>query len=144
MSAPEPVSLNYELDILPESTWIVATPDPTVKQAAPHVMEVGEFFARERYYTRRRNLPSFLIKYTLGGAGLLEYAGREEQIPARHAFWIDCIEPQYSGPTRAKNAGTSRGSTSTARAARSSTSGFSRKTAARTRSSCRSTRTCRR
>ena len=95
MSATEPVSLNYELDILSESTWIVATPDPAVKQSAPHVMEVGEFFARERYYTRRRNLPSFLIKYTLSGAGLLEYGGREEPVPARRAFWIDCMHPQY-------------------------------------------------
>ncbi len=91
----EAVSLNYELDIDPESAWIMVTPDPTVKQAVPHVLELGDFRARKKYFTRRRNLPSYLIKLTLGGTGRLEYGGREALLPAGHMFWIDCMEPQH-------------------------------------------------
>ncbi|MEI7026042.1 helix-turn-helix transcriptional regulator [Paenibacillus sp. y28] len=33
--------------------------------------------------------------YTLSGSGKLRYAGKTYSLPAGHAFWIDCMEPQY-------------------------------------------------
>ena len=91
----EPVRIHYDLDIAPESVWIMATPDPSVKRSVPYVLELGDFFAGEKYYTRRQNLPSYLIKFTLGGAGRLEYGNRNEHLGLRRVFWIDCMHPQY-------------------------------------------------
>lgn len=89
------VDIRYELDLAPESVWIMATPDPAVKRAAAHVSELGDFIAGARYFTRRSNLPSYLIKFTLEGAGQLEYDGRREGIGEGSAFWIDCMRPQF-------------------------------------------------
>lgn len=89
------VDIRYELDLAPESVWIMATPDPAVKRAAAHVSELGDFIAGARYFTRRSNLPSYLIKFTLEGAGQLEYDGRREGIGEGSAFWIDCTRPQF-------------------------------------------------
>lgn len=85
----------YELDLADDSVWIMITPDPAVKRAAPHALEAGDFIAGKNYFTRRSGLPSYLVKCTLEGAGLLTYAGREARIGRRHAFWIDCTRPQY-------------------------------------------------
>ena len=90
-----PVDLRYELDLSSESVWIMITPDPAVKRCAPHALEAGDFFAGPNYFTRRRDLPAYLIKYTLEGAGLLTYAGAEARIGRRRAFWIDCAQPQH-------------------------------------------------
>lgn len=57
--------------------------------------ELGDFIAGARYFTRRSNLPSYLIKFTLEGAGQLEYDGRREGIGEGSAFWIDCTRPQF-------------------------------------------------
>ncbi len=88
------VDLRYELDLAPESLWIMATPDPAVKRAAAHVLEVGDFIAGKDYYTSRRDLPAYLIKYTLEGAGVLTYGAQTARVGANRAFWIDCMQPQ--------------------------------------------------
>lgn len=90
-----PVRMHYDLDIAPESIWIMATPDPSMKRSVPYVLELGDFFAGEKYYTRRQNLPSYLIKLTLSGAGRLEYNGHNEHLGLHRVFWIDCMQPQY-------------------------------------------------
>jgi AraC-like DNA-binding protein len=66
-----------------------------LKAELPYVQEIGEFYAREKYYTRREGLESYLMKYTVSGEGVLEYKGTKTTVVPGHFFWIDCREPQY-------------------------------------------------
>lgn len=91
----EAVSLTYEPDLDPASTWLTVTPGKAAKAALLHVQETGVFFARSRYFTRRRGLESYLVKLTRSGGGLLEYQGQTHILGPGQLFWIDCRAPQY-------------------------------------------------
>lgn len=96
------VQLTYELDIAPSSTWLTVTPGQQAKRNLPYVQELGDFFAQEKYYTRRAGLPSYLLKYVLSGEGVLEYNGVTETVSPGQAFWIECQKPQYYYTSRVK------------------------------------------
>lgn len=87
--------LVYELDLHPASVWLFATPAQNIKNHFAHVQEVGDFHAKKQYFTSRRDLDSFLIKYTVSGDGYLEYDGKCYTLGPGHAFWIDCRNAQY-------------------------------------------------
>lgn len=89
------ISLEYELDLAPESVWLTATPSKHTKSALLHVQEAGEFFAGPGYYTRREGLESYLIKYTVSGLGILEYQGQTYELHPNQLFWIDCRNQQH-------------------------------------------------
>ena len=89
------VSLQYQLDLAPESRWLTATPGPIAKSSILHVQELGDFLAGGGYFTRRSGLESYLIKYTVSGEGLLQYGGQTYAVKPNQIFWIDCREPQY-------------------------------------------------
>ncbi len=91
----EQVQLSYELDMEKESIWLNATPSPAIRASLPYVQEIGDFISHEKYYTRRKGLASYLIKYTLSGEGVLEYDGANYTVQTGQIFWIDCIKPQY-------------------------------------------------
>jgi len=88
------VSLQYELDMKQPPTWITVTPSPTARGAFHYVQEAGDFFAGPRYYTDRKGLPSYLIKYVLSGKGALAYRGQQYVLLPGQFFWIDCVEAQ--------------------------------------------------
>ena len=46
-------------------------------------------------YTRRSNLDSYLLAYTLQGQGVLEYQGRRSVLKSGDAFLIDCRVPHF-------------------------------------------------
>jgi AraC-like DNA-binding protein len=79
---------------MPESDLYMASYTRS-KAALPYIQEIGEFYAREKYYTRREGLESYLLKYTVAGEGILEYKGTKMALAPGHFFWIDCREPQY-------------------------------------------------
>lgn len=87
--------LHYQLDLLPKSRWLTVTANPLVRASLLHVQEVGDFFAKSGYYTRREGLNSYLIKYTVSGEGVLEYGGQAYTVQPSQLFWIDCREAQY-------------------------------------------------
>ncbi len=89
------VQLTYELDLAPDSIWLTVTPNQAVKGMVPYVQELGDFYSREKYFTRREGLQSYLIKCTLSGKGILEYDGQSYTIEPGQIFWIDCQKPQY-------------------------------------------------
>ena len=89
------VSLSYQLDLDDHSTWITATPSQTAKSDLAYVQELGDFIAGRNYFTRRANLPSYLIKYCISGEGILEYDGNVYSVKPGQLFWIDCEKPQY-------------------------------------------------
>jgi len=89
------VSLSYQLDLGDRSIWITATPSQTAKSELAYVQELGDFIAGRNYFTRRANLPSYLIKYCISGEGILEYDGNVYSVKPGQLFWIDCEKPQY-------------------------------------------------
>ena len=89
------VSLSYQLDLDEHSIWITATPSQVAKGSIVYVQELGDFIAGRNYFTRRANLPSFLIKYCISGEGILEYEGSVSTVKPGQLFWIDCEKPQY-------------------------------------------------
>ena len=89
------VSLSYQLDLDEHSIWITATPSQIAKNSIAYVQEVGDFIVGRNYFTRRANLPSYLIKFCLSGEGVLEYDGNVYSVRPSQIFWIDCEKPQY-------------------------------------------------
>ena len=89
-----PQKINYNLDVEPGYTWIIAPVLPSSRQSLLYVQETGEFQAYANYYTTRSELDSYLIKITLGGQGQLDYKGASYVLKAGDFFWIDCSEPQ--------------------------------------------------
>lgn len=47
------------------------------------------------YYTRRENVDSFELRYTLGGSGILEYRGKKYTLREGEGFFISSMEPHY-------------------------------------------------
>lgn len=91
----EQVKLSYQLDMTKDSIWLTATPSQTAKSSIVFVQELGDFISGRSYFTRRENLPSYLIKYTISGEGILEYDGHSYVVKPGSIFWIDCMKPQY-------------------------------------------------
>ena len=91
----EQPNLSYNLDITPKSVWLTVTASPSIRNSFAYVQELGDFYCGGEYYTRRKNLPSFLIKLTLSGQGRLEYNNNIYTIKPGNLFWIDCTKPQY-------------------------------------------------
>lgn len=88
-------NLSYNLDITPKSIWLTATVAPSIRNSFVYVQELGDFYCNKEYYTRRKNLPSFLIKLTVSGQGTLEYNNNTYFINPGNLFWIDCTNPQH-------------------------------------------------
>lgn len=88
-------NLIYNLDITAKSVWLTVTAAPSIRNSFVYVQELGDFYCRKGYFTKRKNLPSFLIKLTVSGQGTLEYNNSTYQITPGSLFWIDCNNPQY-------------------------------------------------
>lgn len=88
------MKLSYEIDMAPESEWLIVSPGAATRNNLPYVQEAGDFIAREKYFTSREGLPSYLIKYTLSGEGHLVYEGQDVFLPQGSFYWIDCQKPQ--------------------------------------------------
>ena len=87
-------SLNYDLDLSPQSVWYTVSATPVAKTSLVYAQEIGNFFAGPKYHTSREAFPSYLLKLSLEGCGTLEYDGQRYKVPAGHFFWIDCSKPQ--------------------------------------------------
>lgn len=89
-----PSSLLYDLDLEPQSVWYTVTATPLAKSSVLYAQEVGNFFAGAKYNTSRDAFPSYLLKLSMNGCGVLEYDGQRYRVPAGSFFWIDCSKPQ--------------------------------------------------
>ena len=89
------MKLSYQIDMSPESDWLIVSAQQETKEQLPYVQELGDFIAHEKYFTSREGLPSYLIKYTLSGEGYLSYENQTVYLPQGHFFWIDCQNPQH-------------------------------------------------
>ena len=89
-----PSSLIYDLDLDPQSKWYTIAATPLARSSLLYAQEIGNFFAGPNYSTSREAFPSYLLKLSLDGCGILEYGGQRYQVPAGHFFLVDCNMPQ--------------------------------------------------
>lgn len=89
------LSLQYNLDLLPNSRWNTINATATAKNNLIYAQEIGDFVAGSQYFTTRAGFRSYLLKMTVDGCGILEYDGQQHKVPAGHFFWIDCTKPQH-------------------------------------------------
>ncbi|ANY67469.1 hypothetical protein BBD42_14050 [Paenibacillus sp. BIHB 4019] len=79
----------------PESVRLAATPSSFAKSALFYIQEIGHFQAFAPYYTEREQLESFLLVYTLAGAGRLTYRDVTYELRPHQLFFIDCMSYQH-------------------------------------------------
>ena len=89
--------LTYTMDVEERSRWIIATPSAVTAAQPYFASEVGDFYARSRFVTARSDKNSFIVFYTLGGAGIVRQGGQEVTLTKGQALLMDCRSPQSYG-----------------------------------------------
>ena len=86
--------LTYTMDVLPESIWLRTTPGASA-MGQPYVCtEAGQYLAQGHFSTARTQKESYLLFYTLRGAGLIEQGDDRVLLRAGQALLMDCRKPQ--------------------------------------------------
>jgi len=85
------------------SVRLFNTPSDFAKSSLLYVQEVGHFFTQPPYFTEREHLNSFLIVYTVSGAGKLIYGNKTYSLLANQLFFIDCMNYQYYASSKDDN-----------------------------------------
>jgi AraC-like DNA-binding protein len=85
------------MDVEERSRWIIATPSAAAAAQPYFASEVGDFYARNRFMTARSDKNSFIVFYTLGGAGVVRQGGQEVTLTKGQALLMDCRSPQSYG-----------------------------------------------
>jgi AraC-like DNA-binding protein len=89
--------LTYTMDVEDRSRWIIATPSAAESVQPYFASEVGDFYARGSFATARSDKNSFIVFYTLGGAGVIRQGGQEVTLERGQALLMDCRSPQNYG-----------------------------------------------
>lgn len=94
--------LSYTMDVEKRSTWLRTTPSHLELEQPFYCTEAGAFYARDRFQTQRSDKDSFLLFYTLGGAGEIIQGSNHVLLEKGQMLLMDCRTPQrYStSPTR--------------------------------------------
>lgn len=86
--------LTYNMDVEERSLWLRATPGAAVLAQPFYCTEAGHFYARSRFATARTDKESYLLFYTVAGAGLIEQGSQQVELPAGSALLLNCRTPQ--------------------------------------------------
>lgn len=86
--------LTYNMDVEERSLWLRATPGATVLAQPFYCTEAGHFYGRSRFATARTDKESYLLFYTVAGAGLIEQGAQQVELPAGSALLLNCRTPQ--------------------------------------------------
>ena len=94
----ETIITKVSLDSL--SHRVISFPTQQAQEHMIYMQYAGNYFALSDYSTIRQGLPSYMINITLGGNGILEYDGKQHQLPPRCFYWIDCMKRHvfYTSP----------------------------------------------
>ena len=95
--------LTYTMDVEERSRWIIATPSAEEAAQPFFCSEVGDFYARSQFSTARSDKNSFIVFYTLGGAGVVRQGGQEVTLHKGQALLMDCRSPQSYGTAPGRN-----------------------------------------
>ena len=86
--------LTYNMDVEERSLWLRATPGAAVLAQPFYCTEAGHFYGRSRFATARTDKESYLLFYTVAGAGLIEQGAQQVELPAGNALLLNCRTPQ--------------------------------------------------
>ena len=86
--------LTYNMDVEERSLWLRATPGAAVLAQPFYCTEAGYFYGRSRFATARTDKESYLLFYTVAGAGLIEQGAQQIELPAGSALLLNCRTPQ--------------------------------------------------
>ncbi len=86
--------LTYNMDVTLESIWKRTTPSEAELAQPYYCTEAGVFYAQQHFSTARTDKESYLLFYTLRGAGLIEQNGNRVVLGAGQALLLNCRTPQ--------------------------------------------------
>lgn len=86
--------LTYNMDVTPESVWKRTTPGAAELAQPYYCTEAGLFFARQHFSTARTDKESYLLFFTLRGAGLIEQNGSRVVLHTGQALLLNCRTAQ--------------------------------------------------
>ena len=86
--------LTYNMDVTPESVWKRTTPSEAELAQPYYCTEAGVFYARQHFSTARTDKESYLLFYTLRGAGLIEQGESHVVLSTGQALLLNCRTPQ--------------------------------------------------
>ena len=86
--------LEYRMDSLPNTYQYVRTLDSITKSFPFCCAEIGEYTMGDAYFTKRKDLNSFLLIVTVDGLGKMCYRGSSCYLNKGSAILIDCNDYQ--------------------------------------------------
>lgn len=86
--------LAYNMDVAPESIWRRTTPGAAELAQPYYCTEAGLFYAQQHFSTARTDKESYLLFYTLRGAGLIEQNGSRVVLRTGQALLLNCRTAQ--------------------------------------------------
>lgn len=89
--------LTYNMDVGPDSIWRRTTPSAAALAQPYYCTEAGIFYGRSDFATARTNKESYILFYTLRGAGLILQGNSRIVLQQGQALMLDCRTPQRYG-----------------------------------------------
>lgn len=86
--------LTYNMDVTPESIWKRTTLSEAEHAQPYSCTEAGLFYAQQRFSTARTDKESYILFYTLRGAGLIEQDGNHVVLETGQALLLNCRTAQ--------------------------------------------------
>ena len=86
--------LTYNMDVTPESVWKRTTPSEAEMAQPYYCTEAGVFYAQQHFSTARTDKESYILFYTLRGAGLIEQDGNHVTLSTGQALLLNCRTAQ--------------------------------------------------
>ena len=86
--------LTYNMDVTPEGIWKRMTLSEAERAQSYSCTEAGLFYAQQRFSTARTDKESYILFYTLRGAGLIEQDGNHVVLETGQALLLNCRTAQ--------------------------------------------------
>lgn len=86
--------LTYNMDVTTESIWKRTTLSEAERAQSYSCTEAGLFYAQQRFSTARTDKESYILFYTLRGAGLIEQDGNHVVLETGQALLLNCRTAQ--------------------------------------------------
>lgn len=86
--------LTYNMDVEQRSIWLRTTPGSAALTQPFFATEAGNFYGRGHFATARSEKQSYILFYTLEGAGLIEQGGQQIKLPRGMALLLNCRTAQ--------------------------------------------------
>ena len=86
--------LTYNMDVTLESIWKRTTPSEAELAQPYYCTEAGVFYAQQHFSTARTDKESYILFYTLRGAGLIEQGESHVVLSTGQALLLNCRTPQ--------------------------------------------------